>query len=143
MTALDLLVAMLKRFEGCRLVAYRDVGGVLTIGYGETAGVTEGMVWTQEYAERRLRERAAWFLAKVISMCPNLATRPYKAAACACLAYNIGTGAFFASTVRQCTARGEYARAAERFVLWNKVKGVVVAGLTRRRLAEKATYLTA
>jgi lysozyme len=140
--ALDLLVAMLKRFEGCRLVAYRDVGGIWTIGYGETAGVTEGMVWTQEQAESCLRARAAAFLANVLVTCPNLVDQPHRAAACASLAYNIGTRAFYASSVRLNTARGQYARAAECFVLWNKVKGRVVAGLTRRRLAEKMTYLT-
>lgn len=141
MTALDLLVAMLQRFEGCRLVAYRDIGGVWTIGYGETLGVTEGMVWTAEQAIARLRTRAAWFLAQVLAQLPHLASQPLRAAACACLAYNIGKLAFRASSVRSLTARKEYTRAAERFVLWNKVRGRIVRGLTLRRLSERQTYL--
>lgn len=138
--ALDLLVTLLQRFEGCRLVAYRDIGGIWTIGYGETLGVTEGMVWTQQQAEDRLRARAAWFLAQVLAACPNLAQHPAKAAACACLAYNIGRRAFYSSAVRQNAARGLFARAAECFVRWNKVKGIAIRGLTRRRLAEREVF---
>ena len=34
---------LLKKFEGCELKGYRCSAGVLTIGYGHTKGVTEGM----------------------------------------------------------------------------------------------------
>ena len=46
-TALELC----KAFEGCWLTAYRDPVGVLTIGYGHTAGVYEGQQISQEQAE--------------------------------------------------------------------------------------------
>jgi lysozyme len=37
--------------EGLRLVAYRDSGGVWTIGWGHTGPeVCEGLVWTREQA---------------------------------------------------------------------------------------------
>ena len=35
-------IDLLKRFEGLRLDAYRDIAGVLTIGYGHTAGFRDG-----------------------------------------------------------------------------------------------------
>jgi lysozyme len=45
---LDLIVELLKKFEGLRLHAYQDQVGVWTIGYGETLGVRQGDVWTEE-----------------------------------------------------------------------------------------------
>ena len=100
MNALEILIGLLRRFEGCRLKAYQDIVGVWTIGYGETLGVKEGDVWTQEYAEARLRERAAQFLTAVLIRCPRLLVESEnKKAACASLAYNIGVGAFAASSV--------------------------------------------
>ena len=41
--------------EGCRLAAYRDGGGVLTIGYGHTGPeVTDGLTITQAQADNWL-----------------------------------------------------------------------------------------
>ena len=37
--ALPLALDLIRRFEGCRLRAYRDLVGVWTIGWGETLGV--------------------------------------------------------------------------------------------------------
>lgn len=50
----DLLAALLHVFEGCRLEAYQDSGGVWTIGFGHTAGVKRGDVCTVEQAEQWL-----------------------------------------------------------------------------------------
>lgn len=142
MNALDILVPMLRVFEGCRLKAYQDIVGVWTIGYGETLGVKQGDVWTQEQADEQLRKRAAQFLVATIQRCPQLLKESvYKQAACASLAYNIGVGAFGASSVCRKTKRQEYAGAADSFLLWNKAGGKVVAGLTRRRIKERETYL--
>ena len=44
--------AMTKSEEGLRLTAYKDSGGVWTIGWGHTGpDVHEGLVWTREQAE--------------------------------------------------------------------------------------------
>lgn len=42
---------LIMQFEGCRLTAYQCAAGVWTIGYGHTAGVTQGMTITQAQAE--------------------------------------------------------------------------------------------
>jgi lysozyme len=142
MNALDILIPMLQAFEGCRLESYRDIVGVWTIGYGETLGVKEGDTWTQERADAELRNRAAQFLVAVLQRCPQLVKESAnKQAACTCLAYNIGVGAFGASSVCRKTNRQEYAEAANSFLLWNKAGGKVVAGLTRRRMKEREVYL--
>lgn len=141
--ALDLLVDMLQRFEGCRLHAYRDEVGVWTIGWGETFGVHEGDVWTQGYADAMLRTRASQFLLATFRACPRLLSEPVpRQAACGSLAYNIGVGAFRASSVCRKTARKDYAGAAESFLLWNKAGGRVSRVLSLRRVVERASYLT-
>ena len=46
---------LIKQFEGCHLTSYKCPGGVWTIGYGHTAGVTEGNHITQQQAEEYLK----------------------------------------------------------------------------------------
>lgn len=171
--AFELLVTIVKGFEGCFLHAYPDPASPLykelsrlgllraymsgrhptpealrrlsgapwTIGYGETHGITEGMVWTQEEAELRLRYRLAQFLVATYQHCPALLLlEPERATACTSLAYNIGVGAFGASSVCRHTTRHEFESAAKSFLLWNKAGGAVMAGLTKRRKVESSIY---
>jgi lysozyme len=50
-------IALIKQFEGCRLSAYRDVSGVLTVGWGHTGkDVTKGLTITQARADTLLRQ---------------------------------------------------------------------------------------
>jgi lysozyme len=58
------------------------------------------------------------------------------------LCFNIGIGAFNKSTLVKKLNSGNYAGAADGFLVWNKVKGDPVKGLTRRRTAERALFLT-
>lgn len=140
---LVLATKLIMGFEGCRLKSYRDIVGVWTIGWGETFGVTEGMVWTQAQADAVLRKRVGFFMLATMRKCPQLFLEPpERAAACASLAYNIGLGAFGASSVARKTGRQEFISAANAFLLWNKAGGRVVRGLTVRRQAERATYLS-
>lgn len=117
-------------------------GAPWTIGYGETAGVREGMVWTEDEAEQRLEQGAARRMAAVLWRCPALQGEPPgRLAACTSLSYNIGLGAFGASAICRHSARREFAAAADAFLLWNKARGRVLPGLTLRRQLERALYL--
>lgn len=143
MNALDLALPLIKRFEGCRLRAYPDMVGVWTIGWGETLGVREGLVWTQQHADAVLERRVGQFMAAVLVRCPQLHLEPpERLAACTSLAYNIGVGAFGASTVCRKTKDRDFAGAADSFLLWNKAGGRRVAGLVRRREAERELFLS-
>lgn len=140
--ALVLATKLIMGFEGCRLTAYKCPAGIWTIGWGETLAVKEGDEWTQERADAVLRERVGQFMMAVLKRCPQLHLEPPGLlAACTSLAYNIGTGAFGASSVCRKTGRREYAGAAESFLLWNKAGGRVLRGLTLRREAERLKYL--
>lgn len=155
--ALALSLSLIQKGEGCHLTAYPDPawagikrtadnwsewGKPWTNGWGETEGVREGDVWTQEEADRRLEARVAGFLLRCLKSCPQLHLEPpSRIAACVSLAYNIGSGSFAASTVRARTMRAEYVGAGDAFLLWNKARGRVMRGLTLRRQRERTVYL--
>ena len=44
-------ISLVKKFEGCKLEAYKCAAGVWTCGWGSTRGVREGDVWSQEKAD--------------------------------------------------------------------------------------------
>lgn len=133
---------LIKEFEGCELTAYRDIAGVWTIGYGHTGpSVVEGLKWTQDRADNQLLADVmvrAHEVAKACKVDPN----ENQLAAMVSLAYNIGVGAFRRSSVLRLHNEGKFAEAASAFSMWNKAGGQVRAGLTRRRAAETALYLT-
>lgn len=142
----DAGIELVKRFEGLRLEAYRDVAGVWTVGYGHTRGVVPGMVVTEEQADRALQDDLASAEATVFSATCMAPTNDDQFSAMVALCFNIGSMNFRGSTVlREHLARNRQA-AADAFLLWNKahVGGalVEVAGLTRRREAERALYLS-
>lgn len=131
--------------EGLYLVAYRCPAGVWTIGRGRTAGVQPGMVCTVEQADRWFLEECVERVEQIKAKCTQPPT-PNQLGALWSLHYNIGAGAFESSTVLRAHNRGDWQAAARAFALWNKarVNGVLteLPGLTRRRAAEAALYLT-
>ncbi len=65
------LSAELRLDEGCRLKAYRDGGGIWTIGYGHTGPeVHAGLVWTQAWADAQLEADIASAEAECASCLP-------------------------------------------------------------------------
>lgn len=137
-------IDLIKRFEGCKLSAYQDSVGVWTIGYGHTAKVKRGDTITQPQAENLLRDDLVVFEAGVFKALHGVSATPNQFAAMVSLAFNIGLGAFGRSSVlkyhRDRAAPETVGRA---FLLWNRAGGKVLAGLTRRREAERALYLQA
>lgn len=136
-------IALIKKFEGCRLEAYQDVVGVWTIGYGDTSNVRPATRITQQQAEDRLANRLAnEFEPGVMAAIGDSPTTQAQFDAMASLAWNIGIGAFAKSSVARFHRAGDYAAAADAFRLWNKAGGSVLDGLVRRREAERALYIS-
>lgn len=88
----------LKQFEGCRLDAYEDEGGVWTIGYGDTSDVKPGDRITLEEADRRFRNRVQEF-ERVVDVAVRKPLSQGMFDVLVSLAYNIGAGAFRSSTL--------------------------------------------
>lgn len=140
-------IDLIKEFEGCKLIAYQDIVGVWTIGYGITEGAgvgikpNKGMTITQDQAEDLLRRAVDKFAMRVDELiAANVNANEFGA--CVSLAYNIGPNAFAKSTVLRELNAGRKDAAAAAFQMWNKAGGVVSKGLVRRREAEKQLFLT-
>lgn len=132
-------VALIKEFEGCSLKAYSDIVGVVTIGYGHTgADVSMGDVITQEEADSLLKRDLERFEAGVARMLKVPVTQG-QFDALVCFAFNLGLAAFSSSTLLKKVNSNDPTAASE-FPRWNRAGSKVVAGLTRRRLAEQALF---
>ncbi|MGE8467321.1 MAG: lysozyme [Pseudomonas putida] len=55
--------------------------------------------------------------------------------------YNLGAANLESSTLRRLINAGNYVAAADQFPRWNKAGGKVLAGLVRRRAAERDLFL--
>ena len=55
--------------------------------------------------------------------------------------FNVGCGALQRSTFRMKLTRGEYQNAADEFPKWRRAGGRILAGLVRRRAAERTLFL--
>lgn len=135
-------IDLIKSCEGFRAKAYRDAVGVLTIGWGHTAGVKPGMVITQAQGEAMLRHDLEVFEKGVSAALGKTPTTQGQWDAMVSFSYNVGLGNFRKSSVLRLHKAGNYPAAANALLLWNKAGGRVLDGLTRRRRAERSLYLS-
>lgn len=139
---------LLKSFEGCptnskgEVVAYKDIGGVWTIGYGWTGTVngkkiTSGMTITKSKADSLLKQKIVLFEDKVNKYYPKYKWNQNQFDALVCFCWNIGS-------ITHLTASGKRTneQIADSMLLYNKVNGKPVTGLTNRRKREKALFET-
>lgn len=139
MTALELLIKLIKHFEGCKLKAYYCPAGVLTCGWGSTGkDILPNTVWSQEYADKRLMHDAVRFLKATQALCPNLEGE--RLGAIADFAYNLGIGRLKSSTLRKKLNEGDFESASRELKKWVNGGGKKLNGLVVRRDAE-AEYL--
>jgi lysozyme len=138
-------LALIKRWEGCRLEAYQDSAGFWTIGYGITTNaglgiIKKGMRITQAQADDMLLAALAKYEKTVQdSFKRNPTQAQYDAAVSLC--YNIGQAGFAKSSVVKRFNSGDITGAADAFLMWNKAGGKVLKGLENRRKDERAHFL--
>ena len=82
------------------------------------------------------------FESSVLRNCPNSTFSQSQFDALVAFCFNCGPGALAASTLRRLYNAGDITGAAHEFPKWNKGGGRVLSGLTRRRLAEQALFLS-
>lgn len=126
---------LIKRFEGCRLTAYKDPVGILTIGYGHTKNVKVGQKITQAQADEYLRADVSTAEKAVNALPYNL--NPNQFDALVSFTFNCGTG-----NLKKLTDSNKrtLAQISARIPNYNRAGGKVLPGLTRRRAAEKALF---
>ena len=134
---------IIKACEGLYLKPYLCPGGIWTIGYGSTRGVTRNT--------RSITKQQALVRLKMDVL--NEAERPLKNLVCVTLnqnqydalasfIFNIGQGNFRASTLRQKLNRGDYQGAANEFWKWRRARGKILPGLVKRREMEETLFIT-
>src|SRR5574337_387073 len=139
LTALELLMSLIKEFEGCKLKAYKCPAGIWTIGYGATGkNIKEGIQWTQQQAEEKLHDMALNSLHEAIDSSPILQYQNIdRQAAIADFVYNLVITKYNNSTLKKRVDAGDWESAKKEIVRWDKVKGKPLSGLTRRREVER------
>ena len=135
------LIDFTPMFEGTKHTTYRDLGGVLTY----CTGATEDAAWGKTYTPAQCRaqldrdlERHALGIAQCI---PLKRLTDGQRVAFVDAAYNIGVAGFCGSSMARRTNAGDMVGACNALLLWNKVGGKEVRGLTRRRQAERELCL--
>jgi lysozyme len=137
---------LIKQFEGFRSKAYLCPAKVWTIGYGSTfypngRRVKSGDVIDRAQGEELLKATVKTFESGV-DRAVTVPLTNNQFSALVSFAFNVGLGAFRGSTLLRVLNRGNYQEAANQLLRWDKAGGRKLAGLTRRRKAERKLFLS-
>lgn len=134
-------IDLIKNFEGCRLTAYRCPANILTIGYGHTGSdVVIGQKITQEQAEKLLKSDLLVHCNNV-SRLVKVPLTQNQFDALVSFEFNVGYSNFASSTMLKLLNQKKYREAAAQFDRWVYANRKVLAGLVKRRAAEKNLFL--
>ena len=135
-------VALVAKYEGCRLEAYKCPAGVWTIGYGHTQGVQPGQKLASEAeAKKMLKADLQKYADYVNEYAQNgtiqFALNQNQFDALTSFCYNCGKG-----NLKALVSGRDAATVAEKLLLYNKGGGKVLPGLERRRNEERSLFLS-
>lgn len=134
---------LIKRYEGCRLKAYKCPSGKITIGYGHTGNVKINDVITKKGAEDLLKNDLKRFESHVenVNKLGNYNFNENEFSALVSFAFNIGS----ITQLTKCYKRSKK-EIAKAMLLYRCAtvngKKVVLAGLEKRRKEEVALFNT-
>lgn len=139
-------IELIKRWEGCVLKPYLDAIGIPTIGIGTIKYPNGKKVTMKDPAitEKQAEEFLMDHLAKLCDDVERVVIVPLndnEFAALVSFAYNLGIGALSSSTLLKKLNAGDRVGAADQFLRWDYAGGKRLAGLTKRRQAERALFL--
>lgn len=127
---------LIKSYEGCKLKAYKPVSTEkeFSIGYGHY-GVPAGTVWTQKQADEQLVKDLIKYENYVKALNRDFNENQLSALTSFC--YNCGP-----ASLRSLCRNRTNEQIGEALLLYNKAGGKVLAGLTKRRKAERELFFT-
>jgi len=132
-------LALIKKFEGCELDAYKCAAGVWTIGYGSTKGVKEGDTMKQEDADNLLLHEMEEYEGYVNDLV-EVDLKQNQFDALVSWVFNLGPANLKASTLLKVLNAKDYEGVPAQIKRWNKAGGKVLQGLIRRREAESLLF---
>lgn len=134
-SAATALLASTALWEGKSNDPYKDIVGIWTVCYGETK--VQMRPYTDAECKQMLDESLAGYAQQVLEINPELRGHDNQTVAATMLAYNIGIGAYRRSSVSRYFRAGQWRKACDSFLLWNRAGGKEVRGLTNRRRFER------
>lgn len=140
-------IDLIKSFEGLFLKPYLDPIKIPTIGYGTIKYENGKSVTMADPAitEERAIELLEWEVnekAHNVERMVKVQINDNEFAALVSFAYNVGWPALEKSTLMKLlNSNADRAAVADQFLRWNKAGGKELAGLTRRRQAERSLFL--
>jgi len=141
-------INLIKKYEAFSSVPYVCPAGLPTIGYGNTyypnmqkVKMTDKAI-TKDEADVIFKKVLSYFETDVnVYVIPNLKQQQFDAL-CS-FAYNVGIGNFKSSTLlKKVNANPNDPTIKAEFLKWNKSKGRVLNGLTKRRNEEANLYFS-
>lgn len=131
---------LIKKYEGCRLTAYKCPAGIWTIGYGTTVypngqSVKRGDKCTQAEADSLLE----WYVKNKIQLPSGI--NKNQTAALQSLIYNIGQGAFDRSSLKKAIVAKDW-KAVWKNWDWVTGGGKFLNGLAKRRAEELMLFFS-
>ena len=130
---------LIKQFEGCRLIAYKSVATekYFTIGYGHTGeDVKPNMVISQAQADRYLQQDIGRYENYVNQYCAKLNLNQNQFDAITSFTYNCGPG-----NLKKLIEGRTISQIADAMLQFNHAGGKELAGLTKRRKAERELFI--
>lgn len=139
--AIGMAMAIARPCEGLRLKPYLCSAGVPTVGYGHTRKVTLALPpITRAIAEQFLYEDMLEACVAALRASPNLGTSDCRLAAIADFIFNLGAGAYRASTLRRLIRDEDWVGAEDQFARWVYGGGRKLPGLVKRRQLEATLF---
>lgn len=134
-------IDLIRNEEGCKLKAYQCSAGRWTIGYGHTAGVTEGMAISQAHAEDLLRADVIDCAQRMSSYITAKVTK-WQFIALVSLSFNVGDLRRKAPKLLHYLNAGLETKAANEFLdICHGPDKKVIPGLKTRREKEAKLFL--
>lgn len=150
---------LIKQFEGVHHRPYLCPAVLWTVGVGRVLYPEQAKLkvperktyplrsehdkeWSDESIDLLFDTDLMRFESGVLRLCPDSALSQGQFDALVAFTFNCGLGSLQASTLRRLFNSGDIEGAAAEFPRWNKAGGRVLPGLTRRRLAEQALFLS-
>ena len=152
-------IKTIKCHEGVKTRPYQCPALIWSVGVGHVIDPSHAAV---KYEERKsLPIPAGWdrvlsmgevdsilaqdlgrFERGVLRLCPAVSNRQGLFDSLVSFAFNVGLGNLQRSSLRMKTNRGDFDEAADEFLKWTKAGGRVLPGLVKRRMDERALYLS-
>lgn len=133
-------VQIIKEEETLQLEAY-ELGGLWLIGYGHLMLEGEKDIITEAEADAFLVEDLHWCegsIERYVSI--PITLNEFSAMVAFC--YNVGSGKTRGSSIVKRINAEDRPGAANAFLLWNRMNGVVMKALAKRRARERTLFLT-